>query len=243
MTDNNENSPNREPPTMRRQVTPEPLDFTDIISRTIRSLNSPLEPEQLSRIYPDIIPSGPFRAVPWDPYNEPETSTTNETSTSTSTETNTGTNNETGTSTANETSTSTETSTTPTIHALPNPGENPVFDIMWNIIMSRRPPDFTFDFSAGNNNESDEEEIEEFIDLNEAASGGESDESDEVRETDNNNSHECPICMETREKYYTLIPCGHVLCASCVHKIKKKKKKNKCFICRRKAKKKFRIYL
>ena len=169
-----------------------------------------------------------FRAVPWDPQSEseqpqPEPSTSTELST--------------------ETNTSTEPSTsTPTIHS-----------IMWDIIMSRRPPDATFEISPGNNDsETKEEEIEELLldfsdddndNKDKAASGGAANEVSKSETDNNNNSHECPICMETREKYYTLIPCGHVLCSDCVYKIKKKRKKNKCFICRRKAKKKFRIYL
>ena len=89
-----------------------------------------------------------------------------------------------------------------------------------------------------------DEEIEEFIDIDDYDDDLDGESASGVsNNNNNNNSHECPICLETREKYYTLIPCGHVLCASCVHRIKKTRGKNTCFICRRKAKKILRIYL
>ena len=89
-----------------------------------------------------------------------------------------------------------------------------------------------------------DEEIEEFIDIDDDDDDLDGESASGVsNNNNNNNSHECPICLETREKYYTLIPCGHVLCASCIHRIKKTHGKNTCFICRRKAKKKLRIYL
>jgi len=92
----------------------------------------------------------------------------------------------------------------------------------------------------------DEEEIEELLfDLHEEDDSDEAEEEKDraVDEATKKDNHECSICLENREKYYTLIPCGHVLCSDCIHQIKKSKKKNKCFICRGKVKKIFRIYL
>lgn len=40
------------------------------------------------------------------------------------------------------------------------------------------------------------------------------------------NKHACPICMQNEASHFTL-PCGHVYCEQCVHKIKVA-----CFVCR-----------
>ena len=55
-------------------------------------------------------------------------------------------------------------------------------------------------------------------------------------------SRECPICLE-RPKDTALVPCGHVLCGSCVGLANAEKIVDECPVCRETVRETMRVYL